>query len=116
MNALMPAALMLIFTTAPTLAEDGIRKDGAFIERETAKSLNQISGCLNRAWEQRDGQISYVPDEKGFVMRLSYTAVYAAVTAVQVEVEDKQSGRLVKVYARKGDRREKLQQEIAGCV
>lgn len=87
-----------------------------FIDRETGKPLTAISGCISKAWERRSGTTTYVPTEDGFTMRLSYDTLGGTIVATQVDATDRKNARQVVVYARKGDRNQKLRREIEGCL
>ncbi len=114
-KAILVGALASAAVSSPSVAAD-VTKQPPFIEQHTAKSLGDISGCVSKAWQSRSGQTAYIPGSGSFTMRLSYPIVSTMLVAVQVDAVDLGNERLVKVFARKGDRSKKLTSEINGCL
>lgn len=56
------------------------------------------------------------PRPSGVALTLSYVVYSSTMAAVTVDIDDLANERLVSVYARKGDRSEKLKGEVAACV
>jgi hypothetical protein len=92
-----------------------VRERPVFLEQQSARSADEIAGCLGRAWEKRSGQTAYYPTPSGFTMKLSYAVMSSQVLAVLVDVEDKGSARQITVRAQKGDQNEKLRAEVVSC-
>ncbi len=106
-----------LLAAATSVGASGALRDGTpVMSIRSDKSLDQISGCIDRAWERRTGQATYVPGENGFSMRLAYSIMSANIQSVLVDVRDIGSARLVTVYSRKADDGPKLSSEIQGCV
>lgn len=93
-----------------------LREGPAFIQTETPKSVQVFTACLSDQWASRSGSTSAVPRPNGMAVTLSYVIYSRTVPAVTVNVDDQGQSRSVTVYARKGDRSDKLRREIAACV
>lgn len=108
---LASAALMSGCTTVADL-----REGPAFIETTTPKSVADFTSCLSNQWAARSGTTSVAPRPNGNAITLSYVIYSNTVAAVTANVDDLGQMRSVTVYARKGDRSDKLRREISACA
>jgi hypothetical protein len=93
-----------------------LRQEPAFIQTVTQKSVQAFAACLADQWTARSGTTNSVPRPNGTALTLSYQVYSNTVAAVTVTVDDLGQSRAVSVYARKGDRSDKLRREIDACL
>lgn len=95
-----------------------VRQRGPFIERQSQKSVEDLSGCIAQKWESRVGDVSVTPRVNGITIasKLSGFLGTEASTFIVVDIEDQKTSRKLSAYALKGERGARLQSEIDDCL
>ena len=107
--------LLAIGASACTTVSD-LRTSDPFVEGRSGKEVQQIASCIAAQWEARSGVTNSTPRPNGQSLALTYTMFSSPLPAAVVDIDAEGEGSIIKAYARKGDRSDKLRSEVTGCL